>query len=148
MKVKQSLSLKQASRRASQLRAMKESATVSQGWIRYMRESLGMTLRALGARANLGISTVQQAQRNEAAGTISLKSLRHLAEAMECDLVYAFVPKLSLEKTIEAAARAKAERLLRAADTHMTLENQRVVKDFEERANLLAHSLLEKGDIW
>lgn len=148
MRSTQALSLKQATRRTSQLRALKEPARVSRGWIRFMRESLGMTFKNLGARARLGIPTVQQAERNEVAGKITLNSLRQLAEAMECELVYAFVPKLPLEKTIEAAARAKAERLLQVADTHMTLENQKVDRALEERVKQLASALLDKGDIW
>ena len=107
-----------------------------------------MTMRSLAERTNVAIPTIQQAERNEASGAISVKRLRQLAEAMDCELVYAFVPKTPIQKALESAARVKAERLLKIANTHMSLENQRVKKSFDKRINVLASALLKKGDIW
>ncbi|OFZ55974.1 MAG: hypothetical protein A2428_09505 [Bdellovibrionales bacterium RIFOXYC1_FULL_54_43] len=71
-----------------------------------------------------------------------------MANAMECEFVYAFVPKTDIDELLKQAARAKAKRTLASADVHMTLEDQRVEQSLEERVELLASKLLEKGDVW
>jgi predicted DNA-binding mobile mystery protein A len=148
MKLSDQLSQAQINRRVEALRPMTALSKVRPGWIRYMREALGMTLKTLGARAGLATSTIQQAERNEAAQAITLKSLSQIAEAMDCELVYAFVPKSPIAKVLEAAANSKAKRLLEAAGTHMELENQKVEQNLAERIARLAKTLLDKGDIW
>jgi predicted DNA-binding mobile mystery protein A len=148
MKLLNGLALDQINRRIEAIRIGTTQTKVQPGWIRFMREALGMTLKNLGDRTNLAIPTIQQAERNEASGSITVNRLRQMAEAMDCELVYAFVPKTPIRKALENAARAKAMRLLKVADVHMGLENQRVDRSLEKRIEQLALSLLEKGDIW
>lgn len=148
MRLLDRLSLDQINRRIEALRDISAHTKVRQGWIRYMRESMGMTLKNLGAKAGLSISAIQQAERNELAGTITLNRLKQMAETMDCELVYAFVPKSPITKILENAAKNKALRLLKVADIHMNLENQKVDRALKARVDQLAKTLLEKGDIW
>lgn len=148
MRLLDKLSLNQVSRRVESIRLGADHTRVRPGWIRFMREALGMTLRSLAEKSHLAIPTIQQAERNEASGAITIKRLRQMAEAMDCELVYAFVPRVPIQKVLEDAARAKARRLLLAADVHMELEDQRVKRAMEKRVERLAKTLLEKGDIW
>ena len=107
-----------------------------------------MTLKQLAGRTGLSLPSIAQAERNEAAGRTSIATLKKMANAMECEFIYAFVPKTDIDELMKQAARAKAKRTLESADVHMTLEDQRVEQSFQERVELLAMKLMEKGDIW
>jgi hypothetical protein len=67
---------------------------------------------------------------------------------MDCELVYAFIPKKDLKALIHDKAFEKAKKTLNIADFHMKLENQKVSGDEKERIERLAKKFLEKGDIW
>jgi predicted DNA-binding mobile mystery protein A len=142
------VTLTQISRRVEELRKSKDIAHVRGGWISYMRSALGMTLSDLSRRVGLSLPTVAQAEKREAEGKVTLSTLKKLAEAMECDLVYSFVPKKELKTFIHEKAYEKATKSLIDADLHMKLENQKVDGAMEERINRLAKKLIEKGDIW
>lgn len=113
-----------------------------------MRQALHMTLKQLAARAGVTTSTIAQAERGEAAGKLSLATLKAMAQAMECEFMYAFVPKSDIASVMKKAARQKAKRLLTSADVHMTLEDQGVKQSMEERIELLAEKFFKKGDVW
>jgi predicted Holliday junction resolvase-like endonuclease len=74
--------------------------------------------------------------------------MRKIAAAMECEFVYALVPKQDLRTFLEKKASAKATRIVREADVHMTLEDQKVTEDIKDRIDRIANDLLSKGDIW
>ena len=67
------------------------------GWIREKRHSLGLTLSKLAEACNVSIATIAQAERGEAQGRITLETLRRAADAMNCELVYEFKPKIRHE---------------------------------------------------
>jgi predicted DNA-binding mobile mystery protein A len=138
----------QINRRLESLRAVKETASVRDGWIHYMRTALGLTLSELGKLVSLSTATVAQAERREVDGQVNLSTLKKMAEAMDCDLVYAFVPKKEMKTLIHDKAFAKARKILGLADLHMKLENQKVTGDEKERIERLAKTFIEKGDIW
>ncbi len=148
MKPQDSLTIAQANRRLKAIRKIIPDTKVRPGWIRYIRNSLGMTLKQLAERTKLSLPSIAQAERSEAAGRISIATLKKMANAMECEFVYAFVSKTDLEEVMKHAAREKAKRTLASADVHMTLEDQRVEQSMQERIELLANKLLKKGDIW
>ena len=63
------------------------------GWARSIREVLGMTKEQLGARVGLTVSAISTLERSERNGVITIRSLQRLAEGLDCDLVYAIVPR-------------------------------------------------------
>src|SRR5215813_8399297 len=69
------------------------------GWIRAVREALGMTAEQLGRRLGVKQSSVVALEQSEAKGSIELATLRRVAEALDCTLVYALVPNKPLEQT-------------------------------------------------
>lgn len=138
----------QVTRRIESLRSIKEKASVREGWIKYMRTALGLTLSDLAKLASLSIASVAQAERRETEGQVSLSTLKKMADAMECELVYAFVPKKDLNTMIHDKAFDKARKTLNLADLHMKLEDQKVTGDEKERIERLAKKFIEKGDIW
>lgn len=148
MKHPDPLALVQVNRRLKSLRKMLPDADVRPGWIRYMRQAFNMTLSQLATRAGLSTPTVAQAERGEAAGKVTLNTLKTMAKAMDCEFVYAFVPKTDVDELMKKAALEKAVNILTSADQHMELENQRVKQSFQERVERLAEKLLKNGDVW
>ena len=103
------------------------------GWVRAIRESLGMSIRQLAERMNIGKTTAATLERNEAAGTIKLRSLRAVSEALDCELVYALVPRTSLEEAVRRRARFVAERRVTRISQSMELEAQGISEMERER---------------
>lgn len=100
-----------------------------------------MSLRQVAARAGVSKTTAASAERNEVKGTAQLESLRRLADAMDCEFVYAVVPRVSLEETLQRRAREAAERMVGRVADSMELEAQgtssaereELVKELTER---------------
>jgi predicted DNA-binding mobile mystery protein A len=148
MKSFDSLAIHQINRRLKSIRKVMQHTKVRAGWIRYMRQSLNMTLKILAKRTGVSISTVAQAERGEKAGNVTINTLKTMAQAMDCEFIYAFVPKTNIDTILKKEALKKAKQILSSADTHMTLENQHVEQSLEERIQKLADKLIEKGNIW
>jgi predicted DNA-binding mobile mystery protein A len=113
-----------------------------------MRTALGLTLNELSQRVGIAAPTLAQSEKREAEGKVSISTLKKIAEAMDCELVYSFVPKKEFKSLILDKAREKARNSLKKADLHMKLENQKADGDMEERIERLARKLIEQGDIW
>ncbi|CAN7684060.1 mobile mystery protein A [Pararhizobium sp. LjRoot238] len=119
------------------------------GWIRALRDALGMTGTQLGARIGIRPQTVETIEKSEAAGTIQLNTLRRAAEALDCTLVYALVPNSSLEAVIEARARRIAIRELQRVAHTMRLEAQGTDNAaFEARVEAYIRDKLSERDLW
>jgi len=63
------------------------------GWIRAARQARGLTLDAIAKRMDIHRQNVFQFEKSEEKGHILLWNLNRIAEAMDCELVYAIVPK-------------------------------------------------------
>lgn len=142
------LHLAQVSRKVEGLRDAFKDTKVHPGWIRYTREALGMKVKDLARLTELSSTTISDTERREAEGKVTIQNLRKMANAMDCELVYAFLPRKEIGPLIESKAYEKARKAIMSADTHMTLEDQKVSSDAEERIQRLAQKLIEKGDVW
>jgi predicted DNA-binding mobile mystery protein A len=96
------------------------------GWIRAIREALGMTAEQLAKRLGVKQPSIVALEQSEAKGTIELATLRRVAEALDCTLVYALVPNKPLEQTVRERARLFARRRLEPIAHSMALEDQKV----------------------
>jgi len=104
------------------------------GWIRAIREALGMSSRQLARRMNIkAAQSVEDMQDDERSGTIKLRTLKKVADALDCDVVYALIPRGSLEDVRRRQATALARSLVSRVGHSMRLENQGVDADFEQR---------------
>lgn len=100
------------------------------GWIRAIREALGMPRHALGRRMGVGEKRVMQLERGEAQGKVTMESLARAAEALDCELVVAFVPRRPLEQTVNARRLQLASAWLSNRALHtMAMEHQAVSLD-------------------
>ena len=75
------------------------------GWIAEIRDALGMSCGDLANRVGVTAAAVSMIEKAEATEAIKLKSLRRVAKALDCTLVYALVPQRPLEKIIENKKR-------------------------------------------
>jgi len=96
------------------------------GWVRAIREAIGMTQRQLASRLGITAVTVSLMERSEAEETIQLANLRRLANALDCDLVYVLVPRKPLAQRVHERSRKLAEEKLRSIEQTMKLEDQSV----------------------
>jgi predicted DNA-binding mobile mystery protein A len=94
------------------------------GWIRAIRDGLGMSATYLASRLSVAPSTVIRLESSEADETISLATLRRAADALGCELRYALVPRRPLEEALEARAAALALEQMAAISHTMALEAQ------------------------
>ena len=114
------------------------------GWIKAIRESLGMAAAHLAARLGVTTSTVTRLETSEAEDTISLGTLRRVAEALGCELHYALVPKQSLADTLESRAMSLARQQMAAVSHTMALEAQSTSREtVEVQTRALAEDLLK-----
>ncbi|HVA09561.1 MAG TPA: mobile mystery protein A [Acidimicrobiales bacterium] len=121
----------------------------SGGWIRAIREALGMSATQFAARLGVARQTAQEHEQKEIDGSIGLSTLRRAAEALDCQLVYAFVPKTSLDEAVRAQARKVAMAELARVDQTMLLEGQRVEgSQAEERLAERVEELVSSRQLW
>lgn len=118
-----SLRVRQLDSRTRPLQAEILREVPTGGWIRLIRTALGMSMRQLAERAGVAKNSVAQAENSEARNAIQLDTLQSMADAMDCDLVYALVPRTSLQATLRSQAYKKASRLLGRVSDSMTLDD-------------------------
>lgn len=121
------LARKQLEKRLAPLRATKP-ALPPRGWLRAIREALGMTTRQLAARMKVAPSRISTIEKAEVSGTTTIKTLREAAAALDCTFVYAFVPNQPLEEILRDRAARKAALDVARLDHTMRLENQALLK--------------------
>ncbi|HEY5412860.1 MAG TPA: mobile mystery protein A [Caulobacteraceae bacterium] len=140
------LARKNLERRLAPLRTAEDLARPPRGWIKAIREALGMSTTQLAERTGVSQSRIPRIEKGEIDGTLTMKTLRLMAQAMNCRLVYALVPNEPLDETLHERAVAVADRRLARTHHTMKLENQALTKrDLEaERRRLVAELL--RGD--
>ena len=98
--------------------------TPKTGWVHTLRTALGMTSRQLAERIGIAQPTLSQLEKSEAAGRIQLDTLARVADALDCELVYALVPRRPLSETVAARLSEVAEARYRRTAHSMALEDQ------------------------
>ena len=120
------------------------------GWIRALRQALGLSAAALGSRMKLAQQSVDQLEKNERAGAITLASLRRAAEAFDAELFYAIIPRKSLRETISERAKEVARERVAPVAHSMQLEAQGLTdNELKERIMELARELERRPrELW
>jgi predicted DNA-binding mobile mystery protein A len=104
--------------------------TPPEGWLRTVRNALGMSGAQVANKMGVTRSRVTQAEHAELTGGVTLKSMQATAEAMGCRFVYAVIPVSGrIEDIITAQAHKKALAIVGTASKHMALENQKLPDD-------------------
>lgn len=133
-------------KRLNVLRNSDYLARPSRGWIKAIRDALGMTTAQMGRRLGVSQPRVIAIEKAEATGAITLETLERAARALECRLVYCLVPKLPLQSLAGERAAALARKRMRTTRHSMALEAQSVdAADEQEQIEVLAKRLLEQS---
>jgi predicted DNA-binding mobile mystery protein A len=123
--------------------------TPPKGWVRAIRDALGMTGVQFAKRLAIRPQSVEALEKSEANGSIQLKTLRRAAEALDCTLVYALVPNTSLEGAVRERARKIAKRDLDRVAHTMKLEAQGTGDaNLEARIEAYIRDVLKERDLW
>ena len=113
------------------------------GWIRAIRTALGISMEQLGRKMSIRKQSIHDVEQRERDGTISLNSLKEVANTMDMHFVYGFIPKDgSLEALIERKALEVAQRIVMRTSNTMKLEDQensnvRIENAIKERAQII-----------
>lgn len=100
------------------------------GWVNTIRTALNMTMAQLGAKLNITRQGVKRIEESEANGTITLKSLKDVASALDLKLVYALVPRAgTIDDLIETKANQLAQKIVSRTNQNMKLEDQGIGND-------------------
>lgn len=138
------LRLKQLDRALEPYHAVRKIPRPPKGWIRTIRQALGVSSGELARRLGTSRQLPLQLEKGEAEDRITLKSLRTAANALDCDLVYALVPRAdNMQELIENRARAEAKNRVLGVEHSMALEDQAVGR-IDEAVEAETRSLVRK----
>lgn len=144
---KKSLQLQQLNSKMLGFAALKQVAMPPTGWIKAIRTAIGMSMQQLGNKMEISKQGVMDIEKREKDGSITIKSLREIARAMDMQLVYGFVPNEgSLDALIEKRATELATQIVMRTANTMKLEDQsnskkRIEAAIKERAAAIRNEM-------
>lgn len=127
------LKLKQTEELLRPFRRVARAQVPRGGWVRAIREALGMSAAQLAARLNVTRQTIRDLEQSEATGKITVDSLNKLASAMGCRVIYALVPEKPLDEMQRERASKIADSLVKPVSHSMKLEAQSISERDEQR---------------
>ncbi|MDD2966002.1 MAG: mobile mystery protein A [Desulfovibrionaceae bacterium] len=150
MKQLKKLKLRQMEKSLEQWRNRPLPQRPADGWIRSIRQALGMSSRFLGEQVQLTDSAVRRLEDSEKADTITLSSLKKLANGLDCDVLYALVPRQPLSDTLKQQALKVAQEQINRVQHNMAMEAQQVdLQEINQQIKELAEELQNKPrELW
>ena len=97
-------------------------ARPQQGWLKTIREFLGMTTTQLAKRLEISQPRIVAMEKNER--NVKISTMERIADTLNCDFSYAFVPRENIDDIIYNQAKKKAKKILDKVNKNMGLENQ------------------------
>jgi predicted DNA-binding mobile mystery protein A len=144
---KKSLQLQQLNGKMLGFASLKQVAIPPTGWIKAIRTAIGMSMQQLGNKLNVSKQGILDIEKREKDGSITIKSLKEIARALDMQLVYGFVPNDgSLDALIEKRATELATKIVLRTSNTMKLEdqgntNKRIEKAIKERAEIIKNEM-------
>ncbi len=134
--------------RYRRLGPLSEMGRPHRGWIRAVRDALGMSTTELARRLGISQQRITALEQGELRLSIQLNTLKRVADALDCELIYALVPRTSLTEAVKEQARRKAEQHLEWVAHHSRLENQETDDILNARTEDLAEELTNRRGLW
>ncbi len=134
--------IRRLDQRFSALRPLTKAQRPPKGWLRAIRDALGMTTAQFARRLGVSQPRIIELEKSEVSGTVTLNTLQRAAEALGCRLVYALVPERPLAEIVNERAALIADRQSSAVEHSMRLEDQ-AVKD-KRAAQDLRRQMMEE----
>ena len=130
MRNKRTLLIEQLDQKLEAFSKTKEIIIPERGWINTIRTTFNMTMAQLGSKLKITRQGVKRIEESEANGTITINSLKDVANALEMKFVYGFIPKEgSIENLINLKAEKLARKIVLRTNQNMKLENQGISED-------------------
>lgn len=142
--IRRDLARQNLDRRFAELKPTDRWARPPKGWLRAIRDAIGMTTAQMATRLGVSQPRIIGLEQDEARGAVTLDTLNRAARALDCTLVYALVPNQSLEHMVRHRANQIAAARIARVDHSMRLENQGLSKqDLRAEHQRLANELLQ-----
>jgi predicted DNA-binding mobile mystery protein A len=117
--------IEQLDKKLSFFKKVQSNVVPTTGWINNIRVSLNMSLEQLGNKLGMSKQGVKKIEEREASGTITINSLKEVAEALNMTFIYGFAPKdENLQQLLDKKANILAKKIVQRTNKHMILENQ------------------------
>lgn len=131
------------------LRVLAKEPRPHKGWIRAIRDALGMSREELGDRLGVSQQAVAEFEASEIRGGIQLDTLKRVAEGLECDVFYFLVPRRDLNDMVHDRAMYQAQNYLSGVAHHSRLEDQQVeeARELDQLRDLAEHYIDRRG-LW
>ena len=119
------------------------------GWVKAVQQALGMSGVQFALRLGVRPQTVAALEKSEMSGSIQLSTLQRAAEALDCTLVYALVPKTTLEANVKNRAEKIARDALARATLTMKLEDQELSNtNLQNRIDDYIATYVNERQVW
>ncbi|MBN1951133.1 MAG: mobile mystery protein A [Bacteroidales bacterium] len=141
----------QLDKKLEPLKVWAKSGLHELGWIKTIREALGMSTSDLARQVGIDQSRISRLENAEVDGNIKLSSLQKIADALDMDFVYGFVPKTTLNDMVRGQAKKLAIQKMQRLDHTMRLEMQELSDDEKQKAlaDMIDKILIdEPKDFW
>lgn len=130
-----SLLLQQLNAKMQTFDELQNIAAPPTGWIKAIRLALGISAQQLANKLSVTRQAIQDIENREKDGTVTIKSLRETAKALDMQLVYVFIPvDGSLDQLINRKAKELATQIVMRTSNTMKLEDQENTKERIEKA--------------
>ncbi|MHB8788465.1 MAG: mobile mystery protein A [Desulfobulbaceae bacterium] len=118
----------------ARLACMRDVQRPAKGWLRAIREALGMSGRQFARRLGVSAPWITALEKKELTGSVTINTMRQAAESLDCVFMYAVIPRESLEAIVRKRAEALAEKRLARVSHSMLLEAQQLSDTEQQKA--------------
>jgi predicted DNA-binding mobile mystery protein A len=143
--------LRHLDQRFEELTPLLKAKRPPKGWVRAVRDALGMTAQQLAKRMGVPQPRITELEMAEVSGSTTLRSLERAAEALGCRVFYALIPEEPLTKRVKNRAETCADKQLAEVVQTMSLEGQSVTDNIaqtEMRQKLIDAFLQKPARLW
>ena len=121
------LQIRALDKKTFDLKSAKNIVPQPSGWLKTVREAIGMTVSQLATRLGVTQPRITKMESNE--DNLKLSTMKKAAEAMNCEFVYYFKPRTTFQNLVDEQAQKKAAEVLKTVNVNMALENQEIAED-------------------
>ena len=118
----------------ARLACMRDVQRPAKGWLRAIREALGMSGRQFARRLGVSAPWITALEKKELTGSVTINTMRQAAESLDCVFVYVVIPRESLEAIVRKRAEVLAEKRLARVSHSMLLEAQQLSDTEQQKA--------------
>lgn len=136
-------------KRVDRIRSIADEPRPHRGWIRAIRDALGMSSTELAGRLGISQSRIPDLEQREVNGSIRMNTMERVADALDCDVVYFLVPRTTLNEAVASQAHRKAKGTVEAVAQHSRLEDQEIsAEDTTRQIDEIAASWIDRRGLW